>query len=75
MSDVVITDCYLDKNGLCSYLSLSQRSIEKYEKTGLPYYVLDRKHLYRKSEIDDWIARYSQNKHAVMDMVHEICTE
>ena len=75
MADVVITDCYLDKNGLCSYLSLSRRSVEKYEHCGLPYYQLDRKHLYRKSEVDEWLQRYSHNKQDVINMIHNICTE
>ena len=74
MAEVIIKDCYLDKNGLCNYLSLSTRSIEKYEQSGLPYYQLDRKHLYRVSEIDKWIQKYSSSKHDAVGMIDQICT-
>jgi hypothetical protein len=72
MSQVIITDCYLNKKGLSEYLSISARSIEKYEQHGLPYYCLDRIHLYKMSEVDDWLKRYQQRITDVSAMVEQI---
>jgi len=73
MASVRVNDCYFDKTALCGYLSLSKRSVEKYEGLGLPYYRLDRKHLYRMSEVDEWLKRYRHNTADVKRMVEKIC--
>jgi excisionase family DNA binding protein len=45
----------LSKTDLMKYLSLSRGTIDRLMKHGLPYIKLDRRVLFRKSDIDKWL--------------------
>lgn len=50
---------YLTKRGVADYLGVSTRTVERYQAAmGLPGYRVGGRNLYRRTEVDSWVAGF-----------------
>jgi len=70
---VAFQDQYFDLRGLSLYSSLGVGTLRDYLRGGsLPHYKMKGKILIKRSEFDDWIQRFRQDKKTLNSMVNEI---
>jgi excisionase family DNA binding protein len=53
---------YLSKKDLATYLGISKGTIERLMKQGLPHIKLERRVLFKQSDIDHWLETKRVNK-------------
>jgi hypothetical protein len=69
-------DGYLDFSGLVDYSSLSKNTIRKHMRLhGLPYYAIDGKILFRRSEFDRWMQGFRKQDAHIRDLVRSVVSE
>jgi len=70
LRSVSLQDQYFDLRGLSAYSSLSSSTLRGHiRKAGLPVYQLCGKLLIKRSEFDNWMARFRTNKSQDLDLL------